>query len=98
MSTTTTLDGSRRFLDLSITDLVKGNYAYFDSMRNGFLYYNIDMETSTGLLTMQFNIPIADFDGTTVHSREKAMTFMRWIHKAKESGELVILSQEKIAQ
>jgi hypothetical protein len=83
---------------MNLTELIKDNHAYFDSYRQGFLYYHIEMFMGYGGgLTgpseysdvYQFTIPIEDIGNATLSSREKAITLMRWIRKAHESGELI---------
>lgn len=86
---------TNRFLNISLTDLVNGNFAYFSSYRNNIFYYNIDLETDTTVITFQFIIPLEETAGATFNAREKALTLMRWIRKAKETGELVILGQTR---
>ena len=67
-------------VNMSITFLVKDNYVHFDSYRQGFFYYRLNVGKSTYL----FPIPEDDIGTATLKSMDKAITFMRWIRKAIE--------------
>ena len=75
---------------MSIKELVKNKVVSFDSFRQGFFYYNVydPNETPTGEV-YQFTVPLEDIGSSTLLRNDKAITFMRWIRKAQESGELI---------
>lgn len=56
------------------------NTVEFGCFRQGYFYYNV-ADDNTGL-EYQFPIPIEDIGTATLESRDKAITFMRWIRKA----------------
>lgn len=68
---------------MDIKDFVsKNNFVQFDSFRAGIFYYNIAHVIS--LERFQFQVPIEDIGGATLLSRDKSITFMRWIRKSIE--------------
>lgn len=90
---------------MELKELIKDNYVNFDSYRAGFLYYNIDVTATFEKRehlnithihrkpesTYQFPVPLEDVGNATLLHRDKAITFMRWIRKAKEDGTLIKL-------
>jgi hypothetical protein len=78
----------------TINQLVrKHGFAFFDFYRQGHFYYHIaipnrDDEMGTPE-RWQFNIPADDIGTATLSRTEKAITLMRWIRKALDSGELI---------
>lgn len=87
---------------MTLTELIKDNYCYFDSYRAGFLYYKLYVFMGYGggvngpseyTDIYQFTIPIDDVGNATLSMKEKAITLMRWIRKAHEKGELIKLSK-----
>lgn len=82
----------------TLTELIKGNYAYFDSYRAGFFYYHLHVFMGYGggvdgpseyTDIYQFTIPREDFENATLNNREKAITLTKWIRQAMESGTLI---------
>lgn len=68
---------------MNIKDFVsKGNFVHFDSFRNGTFYYNVAHIIS--LERFQFQVPIEEVSGVTLLSKDKSITFMRWIRKSIE--------------
>lgn len=83
---------------MEIKDLVKNRYVEFAFYRSGFFYYNILVilhpENHQELMkkeVFQFPIPIEDVGNASFNVRDKAITFMRWIRKAKEDKTLIKL-------
>jgi hypothetical protein len=91
--------------DISIKDLVKNNHVNFKFYRAGNFYYEVKYHTgeyrTIGFMggvemdvekthTYQFPVPIEDIGNATLLDYDKAITFMRWIRKAKEEGTLVL--------
>lgn len=88
---------------MELTQLIKDNYCYFDSYRQGVLYYMLhvyippmfvgegqDRHTLPSKTThYQFTIPIDDVGNATLNKKEKAITLMRWVRKAHEGNELI---------
>ena len=73
--------------DLKIKDLVKNTFVKFAFYRAGFMYYNVDSFVGA----YQFPVPIDDTGEATFKADDKAITFMRYIRKAKENGTLIKL-------
>lgn len=71
----------------------KHGFAFFDFYRQGYFYYHVGIpnrEDEMGVPEKwQFNIPASDLGTATLNRTEKAVTLMRWIRKALESGELI---------
>lgn len=63
------------------------NTVEFGYFRKGHFYYNV-ADDNTGY-DYQFPIPIEDVDNATLESRDKAITFMRWIRKAIQDKTLI---------
>lgn len=88
---------------MSIKDLVKNRFVEFAFYRSGFFYYNLIViltvqaiaeEEANGRAIQQvyqFPVPIEDIGNATLPVRDKALTFMRWIRKAKEDNTLIKL-------
>lgn len=81
---------------MNLKDLIKNNVVTFDSYRQGFFYYKIHYITgSRGPVTFsesyQFPVPLDDIGTATLLKQDKAITFMRWIRKAKEDNTLIKL-------
>lgn len=84
---------------MNIKDLIKNNTVHFDSYRQGVFYYTIiylvksanqEQEIPYGT-EFQFPVPLDDIGTATLLKEDKAITFMRWIRKAKEEGTLIQL-------
>jgi len=74
--------------ELTIKEFVsKGNFVSFDSFRAGVFYYNVAHIIS--LERYQFQVPVEDANGCTLLSRDKSITFMRWIRKSIENGTFI---------
>jgi hypothetical protein len=75
---------------MDIKDFIsKGNFVQFDSFRAGFFYYSVCHIIS--LERYQFQVPIEDVGGATLLSRDKSVTFMRWIRKSIEDKTFIKL-------
>ena len=81
---------------MNIKDLVKDNYVTFDSYRQGTFYYriaylvkgvNVEQEVPYGTEFI-FPVPIDDIGTATLLSKDKAITYMRWIRKAMSDNTL----------
>lgn len=76
--------------EYDIKELVKDNFVFFNSFRQGVFYYTIfagTAEQSKSVYTAtsiryQFPVPIEDIGTATLLAKDKAITFMRWIRKA----------------
>lgn len=81
-------------VELSIKDLVKDNLVTFYKYKTGFFYYHLKIDLTvndnvenSGIY--EFTIPIDDIGDATMQFADKAITYMRWIRKAKEKGTLI---------
>lgn len=78
---------------MTVKELVKDNEVTFDSFRQGFFYYNLEVVVNDNgfisLKTYQFSVPLEDIGTATMPAKEKAILFMRWIRKAKEDKTLI---------
>ena len=78
---------------MTIKELVKDNEVTFDSFRQGFFYYNLEVVVQQDgmftLKTYQFSVPLEDIGTATMPAKEKALLFMRWIRKAVEDKTLI---------
>lgn len=83
---------------LTLTQLVKNNRCYFSYFRQGKAFYTVDYcfdEEPTEIshiYTYGFNIPIDDIGQATLGKEEKAILLMRWIRKALENNELILVN------
>jgi len=87
---------------MNLTELVKGNFVYFDSYRQGVLYYHLltmeevpaepPFSTKQIYPKYQFTVPIDDVGNGTMRSPMKAIECLRWIRKAHEANELIKVS------
>lgn len=76
---------------MNTSDFVKGdNKVYFQLFRQGILYYSVKKNHSTEWYT--FPVPVTDVGHASMLATDKAITYMRWIRKAIESGELLPLA------
>ena len=69
----------------TIKDIVKDRNAYYVYYRQNTLYYAVDMEDGTYM----FPIPTEDLMEASVNATERAITLMRYIRKAVNSGSFV---------
>lgn len=73
-------------MSLDIKELVKDNFVYFDSYRQGIFYYRLEyskvMNEDNYHFKMVFPVPVEDIGTATLLDKDKAITFMRWIRKA----------------
>ena len=71
---------------MTITEIVRNNnIATFSFYRQGYLYYNVTVDGQLYL----FPVEVADLGTATVSQTEKAITLMRYIRKALDSGSFV---------
>lgn len=68
-----------------IKDIVKDNTVYFVFYRQQHMYYGIDV----GDEKLMFPVPLEDVMDASLHAEEKAITYMRYIRKAMETGTFV---------
>ncbi len=83
----------------NIKDLVKDNRVEFSYIRHNVLYYNLitingDMNDVFRQKLYQFQVPVEDLGDATFLVRDKAITFMRWIRQAVNSGTLIELKND----
>ncbi len=77
--------------------LLKDNTVSFSRYRKGYLYYTIAEPSQHNPLdlaylptaTYEFPVPIEDCGDATFPATDKAITFMRYIRKAREEGTFV---------
>jgi hypothetical protein len=82
----------------NLKNLIKDNKVWFDSYRQGYFYYKINMgvvEDETGKKSVigTFTVPLDDIGTATLMAEDKAINFMRWIRKAIESETLLTTNQ-----
>lgn len=70
---------------MKLIDIIKGNTATFERLRQEKMHYSIKTKTSI----VYFYIPLSDTKGGTFNNTDKASIFMRWIRKCRDSDELV---------
>ena len=82
--------------NVSIKDLIKNNVAKFNYYLAtvGILIYEIEHNNKN----YEFGIPINDLGDATVSIQEKAITLMRYIRKAIESGNLKEVEPRKMVK
>ena len=74
----------------TLPQLIRGNTVEFQRYRGGCLVYAVIKEIRNPfrlghpdkIITMEFEVPVEDLQGTTVNATEKASVFMKWIKKA----------------
>lgn len=81
-------------VELSIKELIKNNLVTFYKYKAGFFYYHLKIDltlndNSENCGIYEFTIPIEDIGDATMQFVDKAITYMRWIRKAKEEGTLI---------
>ncbi len=72
---------------MNIKDIVKDNTVSFEFYRQQHMYYEIccpDGQKYT------FPIPLEDVMDASLFAKEKAITYMRYIRKAREAGTFVV--------
>lgn len=75
---------------LTVKDFVRKDHCvYFDSFRAGIFYYNVRRWATPDIY--QFQVPSEDVGGATLLKEDKAVTFMRWIHKSIQENTLIKL-------
>lgn len=72
---------------MTIGQLVKDNVCTFSFYRAGFMYYTVPFENKN----YRFSIPMDDVGNGTFDKEMKAITLMRWIKKALEGNELIVV-------
>jgi hypothetical protein len=73
----------------TVGELVKNdNRVKFEFFRSGNFYYTVTIPQHV----YEFPVPVEDIGNATIHSYDKAITFMRWIRKAIEDKTI----QEKV--
>ena len=70
---------------VNIKDIVKDNTVYFLFYRQQHMYYGVDV----GDKKLMFPVPLEDVMDASLFATEKAITYMRYIRKAMDSGMLV---------
>lgn len=75
-----------------LIQLVKGNYCKFRLLKNGVMYYDLELITEVSCTVFRFPIAVEDLDGAAIKDKEKAITLMRWIRKAADEDTLVFVS------
>jgi ribosomal-protein-alanine N-acetyltransferase len=77
---------------MDIKDIIRDNEVRFLRFRQGHLYYAVTVPgAGTDYL---FPVPVADVGDATLHAREKAILFTRYIRQAIEAGSFVPLRPE----
>lgn len=82
---------------MKISELVKHNEVFFDSYRQGVMYYRLCVFLGRDELGYReeawflFTVPLDDVGTATLKYKDKAITFMRWIRKAVENKTLIEL-------
>jgi len=74
----------------TIKEIVKDNEVEFSHYQSGSLYYDV----TVGLKTYRFPVPITDTEEGKFLPRDKAIYFMRYIRKAIERGNFMLISEE----
>lgn len=75
---------------MKVVDLVKdGNQVWFDSYRQGVFYYGLLFNGDI----YNFPVELEDIGSATLNRVDKAITFMRWIRKALESGTFICVKK-----
>ena len=72
---------------MDIKEIVKDNEVAFAKYRQGIAYYTVRVP-SEGVDYM-FPVPLADIGDATLHAKDKALVFMRYIRKALEDGTFI---------
>lgn len=70
---------------MNIKDIVKGNVVNFLKYRHQMMYYKVNYDGTEYM----FPVPLEDVGDATLHSDEKAITYMRYIRKALDEGTFV---------
>lgn len=78
----------------SLKEIVKDNKVYFSSYRAGFFYYTVRV----GLKTFQFTVDREDIGDATLSASDKAMYFMRWIRKAIDSNQFILIEDDTLPE
>lgn len=71
-----------------IIDIIKDKTVYFDSYRAGFFYYRLRVDSKV----YQFTVDIEDIGDATLNNSGKAIIFMRWIRKAIENNQFILIA------
>jgi hypothetical protein len=80
---------------MNIKDIVKDNSVNFLRYRQGVMYYSV---TVPGLSQEHmFPVPLSDVGDATLHAREKAIVFMRFIRKAIDERTFVPVFHDSAA-
>lgn len=72
--------------ETAMVSLLKDNFVHLDFYQGGNLYYHLVY----GGYKWQFPVPIDDAGTGVFKTKDKAILFMRWIRKAKESEEIYL--------
>lgn len=73
---------------MEIKDFVfPNNLVQFDSYRAGVFYYKVRKIHSEDYYL--FQVPLEDIGGATLLSKDKAITYMRWIRKGIENNTFI---------
>ncbi len=73
---------------MNIKSIVKNKTVQFVRYRQGFAYYKVSVPDEG---TYQFPVPLHDIGDATLHHRDKAIVFMRYIRRAIEERTFVRL-------
>lgn len=76
----------------TLKEIVKDNTVYFDSYRAGFFYYRVTINNKV----YQFTVDREDIGDATLMSSDKAMFFMRWIRKAIEGNQFILIADNSL--
>lgn len=76
----------------TLKEIVKDNRVYFYSYRAGFFYYRVTINNKV----YQFTVDREDIGDATLMSSDKAMFFMRWIRKAIEGNQFILIADNSL--
>lgn len=81
---------------MELKDFIKNGMCKFSFLRAGRMFYDIEMTelegTSSTKRYYRFSIPLDDVGGATFNASERPINLMRWIRKAIDSNELMMVS------
>lgn len=76
----------------TLKEIVKDNTVYFDSYRAGFFYYHVTVNNKI----YQFTVDREDIGDATLKANDKALYFMRWIRKAIEGNQFILIADNSL--
>lgn len=75
----------------TVAEIVKrGDNATFNYLRQGIVYYSVNIFEEHDMFTYTFPVPLDDVGGATLSLYEKPMLLMRYIRKAFEEKTMLI--------